>query len=100
MPYIPLHSGSAVLGVSYGTWNFNYSFVYTGERYMLGGNVPVNYIQPWYTSDLSLSKVFRIRRTELGVTVEVNNIFNQQYEVVKWYPMPGTNFRITLSLTI
>lgn len=100
VPYIPLHSGSAVLGVSYGTWNFNYSFVYTGERYMLGGNVPVNYIQPWYTSDLSLSKVFSIRRTELGVTVEVNNIFNQQYEVVKWYPMPGTNFRITLSLTI
>ena len=67
---------------------------------MLGGNVPVNYILPWYTSDLSLSKVFSIGKTELGVTAEVNNIFNQQYEVVKWYPMPGTNFRITLSLTI
>lgn len=100
IPYVPLHSGSAVLSVSYRTWNFHYSFVYTGERYMLGGNVPVNYILPWYTSDLSLSKMFRIGKTELGVTAEVNNIFNQQYEVVKWYPMPGTNFRITLSLTI
>ena len=100
IPYVPLHSGSAVLSVNYGTWDFHYSFVYTGERYMLGGNVPVNYILPWYTSDLSLSKMFRIGKTELGVTAEVNNIFNQQYEVVKWYPMPGTNFRITLSLTI
>ena len=67
---------------------------------MLGGNVPVNYIQPWYTSDLSVSKVFHIKKMDIGVTAEVNNIFNQQYEVVKWYPMPGTNFRITLSLAI
>lgn len=100
IPYVPLHSGSAVLGISYGKWDFHYSFVYTGERYMLGGNIPVNYIQPWYTSDLSLSRVFDIKNTELGITAEVNNIFNQQYEVVKWYPMPGTNFKITLSLTI
>lgn len=100
IPYVPLHSGSAVLSVSYRKWDFNYSFVYTGERYMLGGNIPVNYIQPWYTSDLSVSRIFSIRNTELGVTAEVNNIFNQQYEVVKWYPMPGTNFKITLSLTI
>ena len=100
IPYVPLHSGSAVLSVSYRTWDFHYSFVYTGERYMLGGNVPVNYIQPWYTSDLSVSKVFHIKKMDIGVTAEVNNIFNQQYEVVKWYPMPGTNFRITLSLAI
>lgn len=100
IPYVPLHSGSAVLSVNYRKWNLNYSFVYTGERYMLGGNVPVNYIQPWYTSDISVSRFFSIKDTELGVTAEVNNIFNQQYEVVKWYPMPGTNFKITLSLTI
>ena len=100
IPYVPLHSGSAVVSVSYRTWDFHYSFVYTGERYMLGGNVPVNYIQPWYTSDLSVSKIFHIKKMDIGVTAEVNNIFNQQYEVVKWYPMPGTNFRITLSLAI
>ena len=41
-------------------------------------------------------ETFGIRDTELSVTLDVNNIFNQQYEVVKWYPMPGTNFKITL----
>lgn len=100
IPYVPLHSGSAVVSIVYGKWDFHYSFVYTGERYMLGGNIPVNYIQPWYTSDISLSRLFIIRNTELKVTADINNIFNQQYEVVKWYPMPGTNFKITLSLTI
>ena len=100
IPYIPWHSGSAVLNVVYRNWDFNYSFIYTGERYMLGGNVPVNHIQPWYTHDMSVSGNFTIGKTSLRATAEINNIFNQQYEVVKWYPMPGTNFRIILSLTI
>lgn len=100
IPYVPVHSATVALNASYRTWGFHYSYIYTGERYMLGGNIPENYIQPWYTHDLSVSKQFQIRKVGLGITAEVNNIFNQQYEVVKWYPMPGTNFKITLSLTI
>ncbi len=36
----------------------------------------------------------------LRLAAEVNNIFNQRYEVVKWYPMPGTNFKLTITITI
>ena len=100
IPYIPWHSGSVILNASYRKWDFNYSFIYTGERYMLGNNTPVNYIQPWYTHDMSLSRNFPFKHAQLRITAEVNNIFNQQYEVVKWYPMPGTNFKIILSLTL
>lgn len=100
IPYIPRHSGSVILSADYGSWSLNYSFIYTGERYMLGGNIPVNYIQPWYTHDLSISKAFQLKETRLTATAEVNNIFNQQYEVVKWYPMPGTNFKIILSISL
>ena len=40
--------------------------------------------------------------THIGIirALEVNNIFNQQYEVVRSYPMPGTNFKFILNLTI
>ena len=31
-------------------------------------------------------------KTGIRVTAEINNIFNQQYEVVQCYPMPGTRF--------
>ena len=60
-------------------------------------NIPENHAQPWYTSDLSLSRGFKAGAHELKGTLAVNNIFNQQYEVVKCYPMPGTNFRLILS---
>lgn len=100
IPYIPWHSGSLILNADYKDWDFNYSFIYTGERYMLGNNTPVNHIQPWYTHDMSLSRNISFNNSLLRVTTEVNNIFNQQYEVVKWYPMPGTNFKIILSYTL
>ena len=97
IPYIPLHSGSFILGGGCGTWNFNYSFIYTGERYNANANIPENYEKPWYTSDLSVSKTFRLNRKNLRLTAEVNNLFNQQYEVVQCYPMPGTNVYFTLN---
>jgi outer membrane receptor protein involved in Fe transport len=94
IPYIPWHSGSLVLNALVKSWSFNYSFIYTGERYSASANIPVNYEQPWYTHDLSVSKKLTWEKVDLQLTAEVNNLLNQQYEVVRSYPMPGTNFRV------
>jgi len=100
IPYIPWHSGSAILRLNYKSWSLDYSFLYTGERYESSANIPENYALSWYTSDLSLSKEFRLRRTALRATVEVNNLLNQQYEVVQCYPMPGTNVKLNITWTL
>ena len=100
IPYIPWHSGSVVVGGVWRDWDLNYSFIYTGERYESRANTPANHAQPWYTSDMSLSRNIRFKRSSLRVTIEVNNIFNQQYEVVQCYPMPGTNFKVKLNWTL
>ncbi len=97
IPYIPWHSGSAVVGLNYRGWSLDYSFIYTGERYESVANIPENHALSWYTSDLALSKAFRIRESQLKVTAEVNNLLNQQYEVVQCYPMPGTNVKFIIS---
>lgn len=100
IPYIPWHSGSFTAALAFRGWYLNYSFIYTGERYESVANIPENYSQPWYTSDLSLSHTFPLGSHYLKGTLEVNNIFNQQYEVVQCYPMPGTNFRLILSFIL
>ena len=100
IPYIPWHGGSIILNGSYQTWSCNYSFIYTGERYEAVANIPENYAQPWYTHDFSLSKTFQWGTTGIRVTTEINNIFNQQYEVVQCYPMPGTSFKIKLNVML
>ncbi len=104
IPYIPWHSGSVIVSADYRGWALTYSFIYTGERYESVANIVENYAPAWYTHDMALSRDFRIggpaSLKKLKVAVEINNIFNQQYEVVQCYPMPGTNFKIRLRLDL
>lgn len=94
--YIPRHSGSATLQSRWRNLQLNYSFIYVGERYHNSANIPANHEQPWYTSDLSFSYTFTMGTSKLMTSVEINNIFNQQYEVIHNYPMPGRNFKFII----
>ncbi|WP_349317594.1 TonB-dependent receptor domain-containing protein [Chitinophaga sp. MM2321] len=98
--YIPWHSGSLIVGGGYKKWDVNYSLLYTGERYNGKANIPENYVQPWYTSDISVSRQLRCKATGIHLTAQVNNLFNQYYDVVLNYPMPGRNYKFILSVNI
>ena len=96
IPYIPWHSGTVIASALYKDWTLNYSFIYTGERYSQSGNIVYNHVQPWYTHDVSLVKKFRIKDMNFKATLEVNNLFDQDYEVIFNYPMPKRNYRFSL----
>ena len=100
IPYIPWHSGSAILGLSYKNWDLNYSFIYAGERYDEQENILYNHMEPWYTSDLSLRYQFTVNSLRFTAQAEVNNVLDQDYEVIVNYPMPGRNYALTLSVEI
>lgn len=96
IPYIPWHSGTVIASALYKDWTLNYSFIYTGERYSQSDNIVYNHVQPWYTHDVSLVKKFRIKDMNFKATLEVNNLFDQDYEVIFNYPMPKRNYRFSL----
>ena len=98
--YQPWHSGSVIGNVSWRGWALNYSFIYVGERYHNSANIRANYELPWYTHDLSISKLFQLNGWKLHTAVEINNLLNQQYDVVLNYPMPGINGRLVLKAII
>lgn len=100
IPYIPHHSGSAVLNLQWRGWGANYSWIYVGERYNQQENIRYNYTQPWYTSDISLSKDFRFGNVDMRALIEVNNLLNQDYDVILNYPMPKRNYRFTITVEI
>ena len=92
IPYIPWHSGSAILGLSWREWDLSYSFIYSGERYSQQENILYNLLQPWYTHDMSV--VYHAWRW--SARLDVNNIFSQDYDVILNYPMPKRNYMLTL----
>ena len=105
--YIPWHSGSAIVNTVWQSWDLNYSFIYVGKRYHNSANIQENYEQPWYTHDLTLGKSFKFKKSALEkdskgfkISVEVNNLLNQYYDVVLNYPMPGRNYKIILKAEI
>jgi outer membrane receptor protein involved in Fe transport len=100
IPYIPWHSGSAIVGLSYKNWDLNYSFIYAGERYDEQENILYNHMEPWYTSDLSLRYQFTVNSLRFTAKADVNNVLDQDYEVIVNYPMPGRNYALTLSVEI
>ncbi|WP_256009644.1 TonB-dependent receptor [Desertivirga xinjiangensis] len=97
IPYIPVHSGSLLAGADYRRIGLNYSFIYTGERYNQAANNIYNYMQPWYTHDLSAFYKTTLNGNELKLNAEINNLLNQHYDVIANFPMPGRNYRLTLS---
>ncbi|MDE6526868.1 MAG: TonB-dependent receptor, partial [Muribaculaceae bacterium] len=73
---------------------------YVGERYNQQENIRYNYTQPWYTTDLSLSRDFTFGKVNFRALLEVNNVFAQDYDVIINYPMPRRNYRLTLTFEI
>lgn len=103
IPYIPWHSGSVVIGLDWQSkrgdhYGMNYSFIYVGERYGQQENTIYNYVQPWYTHDLSIYGEWGIKPVWLKANMEINNLLGQDYEVIQNYPMPKQNVRCTLAL--
>ncbi|NKI26405.1 TonB-dependent receptor [Arenibacter sp. 6A1] len=100
IPYAPEHTATLTSSINWENWQINYSFIYTGERYSQKANIPVNYVQPWYTSDLALNWEGTFLKLPVKVGAEVNNLFNQYYDVVLNFPMPGRNYNVNLSIEL
>lgn len=98
IPYVPRHSGSAIVGIDRQQLQLNYGFIYTGQRYNQKDNIAANYVQPWYTHDLSAAWTQSCKPYQIKLIAEVNNLFNQYYDVVQSYPMPGRSYRFTVSI--
>ncbi len=96
IPYTPENSGSALAVYYYKSWSAGYSLLFSGSRYTLGENDPSNLLEGWITQDLFLACQINCRGFQATIKGEVNNIFNEYYDVVHYYPMPGRSYQISI----
>lgn len=90
--YIPRHAGTLALQLHQRAWWVSATCIYTGARHDQQTNVAENFVPAWYTTDIAIGYTPQRWR----ITAEVNNLFNQRYDIVKGYPLPGTNARMTV----
>ena len=95
--YTPHHSGSANIFIHSPWLDFGYNVLLMGERYTLGYNIPHNRMSAFTDHSITLFREFYINKQQLRVQFDVRNLGNKNYEVVRFYPMPGTNWRLSVS---
>jgi outer membrane cobalamin receptor len=97
IPYTPRVSGSGKLAVETPWVDLAYSLLWSGKRYVLFQNYAENRLPGYADHCISASRSFQLKDKQLNVNVEVLNLLNENYAVVKWFPMPGRSVRGTVS---
>lgn len=94
LPYTPKHSGNASLLIRNPWVNLGYSVLFQGERWSSSQQTAQYKLKAYSEHTLTLSRAFRFRSCQLNLSGSIHNLFDKQYEIVKYYPMPGRSFSL------
>jgi iron complex outermembrane receptor protein len=90
IPYTPRYNGRLNIGCSYKRLYINYNHSYTGYRFKFYDES--DYLLPYQAGNLQLMYTALIKKHDLQLTAQCNNIWNSHYEIIAQRPMPGTNW--------
>ena len=99
LPYTPEHNGSASASLETPWVTVSYSLIGVGKRYYLSQNIPENEIDGYVEHTLSASRTFRFRKFQLRLQADAVNFTDEQYDIIKFYPMPGRSWKLTVNFT-
>ena len=95
--YTPKHSGSGSLTFENPYVNLTYNILYASERYSIAQNIPENRIKSYTDHSISLSHTFKWKKQSLRIQLDALNLSDKNYEIVRFYPMPGRNYKVTIN---
>jgi len=99
--YTPKHSGSGSLTLENPYVNVTYNIMYASERYSQAQNISENRIKPYTDHSVSLSHMFKWKKQQsLRIQLDALNLGNKNYEIVRFYPMPGRNYKVSLTYNL
>lgn len=98
IPYTPRVSGSGKLALETPLLNVSWNLLWSGKRYAFFQNYAENRLPGYADQSVSASRDFNLKKCLLSVNVELLNVMNENYAVIKWFPMPGRSVRGTVSL--
>ena len=91
----PVHTLNATLGYSGDPWSWSVTGRYLSLRYLTVSNST-------YLSDAFVVDAIARRKMSdrWSAYLAIDNLFNEQYQMVDGYPMPGTQLRAGFAATL
>lgn len=96
--YTPKHSGSGNSTLVTPWLNVSYNILYSSRRYSSTYNSNDNRIDSYVDHGISLSKQIMLKDNQkLRIQLDALNLGNKNYEIVRFYPMSGRNYKATIN---
>jgi vitamin B12 transporter len=92
--YTPLHSGSVSLRIHYRTLSVYYNQMASSRRYMVGGTST----NPFTMGNLTLGAGPSVFGAKMDVKLHVFNVWDTDYQVIRFYPNPKRQVRLEVSV--
>lgn len=94
--FIPVSTLNSTFSVERWRFYLSYNFTFTGERYTGKDNLS---LMPAYNlSNIIFGKNIHLKLFVLSLQIDINNLFNLDYQSIPSRPMPGINYALTLKL--
>jgi len=95
--YIPVNTFNSTISLERWRFYLIYNFTYTGDRFTGKDNLSM---MPAYTlSNIIFGKNIQVKHFNLSLQIDLNNIFNLDYQSIASRPMPGINYAFTVKLS-
>ena len=98
--YTPRHAASAIAWIETPVINVSLNGIFSGEYYCNGYNGSEYYMDPYYEVGCSLWRDFRFSNCSASLKAECINLTDSRYELVRNFPMPGRQFRLTAKIEL
>lgn len=96
IPYTARHSGNAMATCYLKWFDLGYTAMMVGDRYCLAQNIPANLIDGYVDQNINISRTFDFKGFSMKLRAEMLNVGDVNYDVIKYYPMPGRQYRFTV----
>lgn len=97
--YSPTLSSGITSVIGWRHLQLSTSYLYVGER-MWSYADPEDVLKPYHNIDMKLAYSYLMKKLHWNICLEVCDLLDEQYEHIPRYPMPGRNYKLTLTLGI
>ncbi|MEI7725658.1 MAG: TonB-dependent receptor [Bacteroidota bacterium] len=94
--YIPVNTFNSTFSAERWNFYFNYNWTFTGDRFIGVDNL--SYMPAYNLSNIIFGKNIHIEHFILSLQININNLFNLDYQSIQDRPMPGINYAFTIKL--
>lgn len=100
LPYSPQWSGSGSVVLTTPWLNVGYSVVMQGHRYSMEQNKPEYRMPAFWDHSITLNRDLKLGNSVLHLQAKASNLFDVQYDIIQYYPMPGRQLLATVGIEL